>query len=985
MPTVDKNMEELLGLITPAPAPGPAAQPPPAAPPVAPPAAPATPQPPAATPNVPVATPPTATAAVPAATTAATTAATGSTAANEARRRQQQLQQAHRAQLLIQQRQQAHARAQAQGQAAPSAQAQAQAQAQARAQAQAMARARIARPKSETSGASSGAPAVPVAHRGPAAATTQIDTNTNSNLTDLLNLLGTNGATAPAGAQTPTAPRAATIPNAPDLSAQQQRAGAARSAQAVTAASLAAPRGMPPTASTAAARGPVSNDITAELDGMMGRTAGTTGNTPSSHEHAAAVAAQSAQAAAFANNPAALAAARQAAAQRANNGVSVNGAAGGVAAAARRPPGQVTQEQVVVGHFCRHAIKTLGRVMRGKPSKEAKEEELKAVIKNLWTQWVRGVISKTALRQRVSEFVRTSTPEASNIDVTGEFRQWYQHQLQIQAMSGRNSAAGAGGQARSRTQSDAAELAKRSAAMQANLSHAKNPALMAAANGAAVRSGVGTAGVHGQGGAAAAVANAASLAAQRQGLPSTETGVGMKRPLPLSASGSMTSIPGVAMRQVTTLNAHAAAAANMNVPSATGAPPAKKPRPGPKKKVGKGGQAQTPTGQAAVAKQGFYAKSTGQAAPQAGPGGGVAGSQPGRSGPGPSAPGEVPKKAARKVDDELDIVRNIIDIEGEEDMLVGSDGVGGAAVDTADYDAAGLILTGPALKAKLGAVCSRLGLDENVPSETMEIVALAVRQRLAHVLEQMGNIAKARVGADLAGWNTKPVGVDQKARMQEQRDQELRTLDAAANVRREKAASAAAKLAAENTAEADKAAKEAAASADAKKKEQALKEKQQMAQKTQRNALFEVMGRIGKKSRSKGDQGSSSRKPSGGKTGGSSDHGNSSKDNHASPAPGGAATSKGGGGASGSDGRAHNTVQDSSGPKGKANGGTGYGTADGLPGHAGSAANLRPPITLRDCLHFMEGEPRMRKSALLYVWYTRLGVDKPQPPASGRK
>lgn len=880
MPTVDKNMAELLGLITPAPN---NAAPPAQAPPVPPP----TQQAAAVTPPVPVAATP---------------------ASNEALRQHQlRAAQAHHRQ-----------RALLQSQAA-------------------------------------GAPPVP------APSQVNATTNVNSNLNDLMNLIGTPAPVPAVAAVTPnignpSAPRAAAIPKAPNLI---HRNATIRASHPVNSANLTGvPRGVPTAPS---ARRAAPNDITAELVGMIDRAAAPGMNNTTAQRQAAPVGNTRSPHAAYATNQAAqiAAAQRQAAANRAK--IAMNGAA---AAPVRRPSHQVTQEQVVVGHFCRHAIKTLGRVMAGKPDKTAKEEELKGEIKSLWGEWVRGNISKTALRQRVSEFVRLSTPEAQAIDVTGEFKQWYQHQLRLQALNTGPPAE----QARARTTADAAvALANRNAAMQAQVSAAKNPALLAANSGTA-RAVAGTAVAQNVGGpttaAANAAASAAALAPQRQLFQPTDATVGMKRPLPPSAAAPTPNAQGVPARQGNALNVHVAAAANLNS-STPGQPAAKKHRGlGSKKKGAKGSQTPTPSSQA-VAKQGSSAKSQATGAS----GSGVAAQ------PGSMKPGEVPKKPVRKVDDELDIVRNIVDIEGEEDMLVGSDAAGGAAVDTADYDAAGLILTGPALKTKLGAICARLGLDENVPSETMEIVALAARQRLAHMLEELGSIAKARTGADLGNWKTKPCGIDQRARMQDMRDQELRALDAASNVRREKAASAAAKLAAENTAEADKAAKEAAASADAKKKELALKEKHEMAQRTQRNALSGVLAGIGKKSRSKG-QGSSSRKPSAGK-GGSGGPGENTKD-AGSPSPGGGAPAKQPTASKGSDAKGGSKA--ASGSKMAAEGTE---AAAGSGGSLGTTGNPRPPITLRDCIHFMEGEPRMRKSSILYVWYAKLGVEK--PPAQGQR
>lgn len=110
----------------------------------------------------------------------------------------------------------------------------------------------------------------------------------------------------------------------------------------------------------------------------------------------------------------------------------------GRGAGARPPPvvarahGRVSQVQVVVGHFCRFAFTALVNVMAGKPNKDAMETELRDMIKDLWTKWVRGFIEKEILLDDLSDFVRKSTPEASDMNVVKKFETWYSQQLELQ-------------------------------------------------------------------------------------------------------------------------------------------------------------------------------------------------------------------------------------------------------------------------------------------------------------------------------------------------------------------------------------------------------------------------------------------------------------------------------------------------------------------------------------------------------------------------
>jgi hypothetical protein len=355
---------------------------------------------------------------------------------------------------------------------------------------------------------------------------------------------------------------------------------------------------------------------------------------------------------------------------------------------------------------------------------------------------------------------------------------------------------------------------------------------------------------------------------------------------------------------------------------------------------------------------------------------------------------DVPKKAPRKVDDDLDIVGGIVDIEGEENMLVAEGGVATRSFGPTDYDSA-MLLSGEALRRKIGGAAARHGLDREASTETIEILSLAARERLLYLVEEMHEIASARTGGDLVGWRTTPVGPDVYERLQQQREQEERSLLAQAEVRLERAARAAAK-AAESTAEAEKSAKEAAATAEAKKKEQARLEKAKLAERTQKSALAKLMGsfpKVMKKSKTKSSQsaggaGSSSAKAS-----------DSAPVVSASAGAGGPSSSQGGSttparGPGGATGQSAGREAAAVGPAvvidldagdgveiqpcSTETAPVGHATMNGISsahGGAGAASPaLRTPITLADCIHFMEQEPRSRKGKLIYTWYPRLGT-----------
>lgn len=92
----------------------------------------------------------------------------------------------------------------------------------------------------------------------------------------------------------------------------------------------------------------------------------------------------------------------------------------------------VTEDQLVVGYFCRHSIILLTRIMCGNPEKSEKVALLKDFIKNIWAQWIRKQITRTQLLDSIVIFVCGSCSEAEGVDVVKEFNIWCQEVFKMQ-------------------------------------------------------------------------------------------------------------------------------------------------------------------------------------------------------------------------------------------------------------------------------------------------------------------------------------------------------------------------------------------------------------------------------------------------------------------------------------------------------------------------------------------------------------------------
>ena len=91
-----------------------------------------------------------------------------------------------------------------------------------------------------------------------------------------------------------------------------------------------------------------------------------------------------------------------------------------------------TQEQVILGHYCRFAIKTMRRLTEGHTRAKEIEDGLKAHIKNIWARWVRKDITRPQLLDSVNNFVRDNSPSSNNVDVIRDFKKWYEREYELQ-------------------------------------------------------------------------------------------------------------------------------------------------------------------------------------------------------------------------------------------------------------------------------------------------------------------------------------------------------------------------------------------------------------------------------------------------------------------------------------------------------------------------------------------------------------------------
>lgn len=346
---------------------------------------------------------------------------------------------------------------------------------------------------------------------------------------------------------------------------------------------------------------------------------------------------------------------------------------------------------------------------------------------------------------------------------------------------------------------------------------------------------------------------------------------------------------------------------------------------------------------------------------------------------GTSNAGQVPVKKTKGVDDELSVVHNVVDIENEEDML-GRDAEGGTGtvVEVLDYDT-DLLLAGPTLRHKMQGCTTRHGLDENISKDCMDMMSLAVRERLASVLESLKDIAAVRMESMKSVWTTAPMGANIFEKLERMRQDEDRSLTVAAEMRvkrrKEQEEKEAKKLAGEAEKE-EKKTKDSNAAAEQEKKEKLALEKKRKEHSSQRDALSGLLAGIDKRRKKPNtSKGLAPLEPLSklGSAGGSKSSGSVLPPIRRVSGAGlpaiGRVDGKGGGKVDPLEN------MDAQGPLVKLGGSR----MSSMPGFLGKrmvekASGPKRVLTLKDCLFLMESEHNMRKSTLLYKWYGRMGL-----------
>lgn len=138
---------------------------------------------------------------------------------------------------------------------------------------------------------------------------------------------------------------------------------------------------------------------------------------------------------------------------------------------------QITPEQIIVGHFCRIAMRLLPRIMIGNPEASRRSEELRQLLRKNWAAWVKKQITRSQLLDTVVNFVHESSPEAEEADVFREFQCWCRSELEKQEKSEHGAVGKSDGdQSRfrrtTRPRSSSTEPVSTSAAQKQNLHHA---------------------------------------------------------------------------------------------------------------------------------------------------------------------------------------------------------------------------------------------------------------------------------------------------------------------------------------------------------------------------------------------------------------------------------------------------------------------------------------------------------------------------------
>ena len=629
-----------------------------------------------------------------------------------------------------------------------------------------------------------------------------------------------------------------------------------------------------------------------------------------------------------------------------------------------RVKSQLTKEQVIVGHFCRHATTMLSELLENKPNRKEMNDELCKNIRHYWAAWLHGRITKNDLLHRISSFVNKSCPEAANLNVEAEFRTWYQHQADLRAKENERIAIyqkvffKIKEMVEREKRGEKADPEDKKALLQEQrkLRHdieqlkqlQKVHEKMSVVKKQRIR--------------AQRVKELAKVKeeAKVKDEAKVQEEIRVKQEVKLKEDdddddddkallAQFQPPPGRVKPLRPRIPVGANGDNNSSVSSLAGTKhqlsgsPVQAPQP-KRLKTTKPAKKTSPT-----LSNNIYPK----------------GVKP------PPASIEKFKGASlnqtrqERVDDALKIVNNIVDIEQEEEALIGGSNAqrSGAAtsIDTNKY-AENMMLNGPRLRQKLQKITTRNGLGD-VSLDVIEFMSLAAREHLSGMMESLRDIARARKDLGRAEWTTADVGPDVAKELESTRKHEQRSLDVAKELRKrkreEEEENAAADRAKTATGVDGKTAKELAAAAEAARKEREAIEKKREAANSTNRALHQLTAGLVRRNKKKKKKAGTtypawSQKSDKSTSAGSSMQTDASTSMNSVKASVNAAVAAG------------KTATSDAESKGITR-----------PGDFISKI-VESPICLRDCLFYMQHEHNFRASPILFRWAPRVGLRDPQ-------
>lgn len=89
------------------------------------------------------------------------------------------------------------------------------------------------------------------------------------------------------------------------------------------------------------------------------------------------------------------------------------------------PELNAAHQRVIMGHYCRYALKSQERLAGELPNAVEIQQRLTDEIRRLWGEWITDQIDISSLMETIARSVRGSCPAAANVNIIAEFRAWY--------------------------------------------------------------------------------------------------------------------------------------------------------------------------------------------------------------------------------------------------------------------------------------------------------------------------------------------------------------------------------------------------------------------------------------------------------------------------------------------------------------------------------------------------------------------------------